>query len=201
MVKGSLGALPLFDEPPLAPVHTSDDGDRSFVDLVRTFSELGQPSAAVQAGGINYLINEFWTAGQRQAHSIHEVSYRACFKPELPEFFIRRLTKRTDAIYDPFMGRGTTPVQAGLMGRRPVGNDINPLSVLITQPRLRPPTLPDIARRLRQVPWDSGTIDNSDLLAFYSEKTLKHICALRNWLLERAPLGENADPVDDWIRM
>jgi hypothetical protein len=174
---------------------------RSFVDLVTTFSEFGQPSAAVEEGGINYLINEFWTARQRRAHSIHEVSYRACFKPQLPEFFIKRLTKPADAVYDPFMGRGTTPVQAGLMGRRPVGNDINPLSALITRPRLRPPALPDIARRLGQVPWSSGTIDNPDLLVFYSEKTLKHICALRNWLLDRAPLGGHADPVDDWIRM
>src|SRR5713226_4413882 len=192
MVKRSVGALPLFEEPSLAPVDASDTADRSFVDLVRTFSELGQPSAAVQEGGINYLINEFWTAGQRQAHSIHEVSYRAC---------IKRLTKRTDAVYDPFMGRGTTPVQAGLMGRRPVGNDINPLSVLLTRPRLRPPALPDIARRLGQVPWTSGTIDNTDLLVFYSEKTLNHLGALRNWLLERAPLDGDADPVDDWIRM
>jgi hypothetical protein len=205
MVDSAFGALPrtlpLFEPASLAPVHTSDTGEGSFVDLVRNFSEFGQPSASAQDGGINYLINEFWTARQRQAHSIHEVSYRACFKPQLPEFFIQRLTKRTDAVYDPFMGRGTTPVQAGLMGRRPVGNDINPLSVLITRPRLRPPALPDIARRLGQVPWDSGTIDNTDLLVFYSEKTLKHICALRNWLLERAPLGGNADPVDDWIRM
>src|SRR3984957_8767374 len=194
-------ALSLFEQPVLDPVSTSDTDARSFVDLVRTFSEFGQPSVAVQDGGIDYLINEFWTAGQRQAHSIHEVSYRACFKPQLPEFFIKRLTKPTDAVYDPFMGRGTTPVQAGLMGRRPVGNDINPLSVLITRPRLTPPALPDIARRRGQVPWSSGTIDNPDLLVFYSENTLKHICALRNWLLERAPLGGIAAPVDDWIRM
>jgi hypothetical protein len=201
MVSSSLDALPLFERDAGAPVHTSGTGDRPFVDLVRTFSEFGQPSAAVQDGGINYLINEFWTSGQRQAHSLHEVSYRACFKPQLPEFFITRLTKRAETVYDPFMGRGTTPVQAGLMGRRPVGNDINPLSVLVTRPRLRPPALPDIARRLGQVPWSSGTMDNTDLLVFYSEKTLKHICALRNWLLERAPLGGDADPVDDWIRM
>src|SRR5260370_8179316 len=140
-----VGGLPLVGQGSLAPVHTTDTGDPPFVDLVRTFSEFGQPSAAVQDGGINYLINEFWTAGQRQAHSIHEVSYRACFKPQLPEFFIKRLTKRTDAVYDPFMGRGTTPVQAGLMGRRPVGNDINPLSVLMTRPRPRPPPLPTLA--------------------------------------------------------
>jgi hypothetical protein len=201
MADSAWRALPLFEQDSFPPVRLSDTGDGPFIDVVRTFSEFGQPSEAVQDGCINYLINEFWTAGQRQAHSIHEVSYRACFKPQLPEFFIRHLTKRADAVYDPFMGRGTTPIQAGLMGRRPVGNDINPLSVLITRPRLRPPSLPDIARRLGQVPWNSGNIDNADLLVFYSEKTLKHICALRNWLLERAPLNGNADPVDDWIRM
>jgi DNA methylase len=182
MVDSALGTLRLFDH-------------------VRTFSEFGQPSATVHDGGIPYLINEFWTAAQRQAHSIHEVSYRACFKPQLPEFFISRLTKEADAVYDPFMGRGTTPVQAGLMGRRPVGNDVNPLSVLIARPRLTPPTLPQIARRLEQVPWSSGAVDKADLLVFFSENTLKRICALRNWLLERAPLGGAADPVDDWIRM
>ena len=31
---------------------------------------------------------EFWTNKQRQACSIHEVSYRACFKPQLPKYFI-----------------------------------------------------------------------------------------------------------------
>jgi hypothetical protein len=198
VVDSPIGRFPLFEQDSL---HSSDTGDRSFVDVVRTFSQFGQASVAVLDGGVNYLINEFWTGRQRQAHSIHEVSYRACFKPQLPEFFITRLTKRNDAVYDPFMGRGTTPVQAALMGRRPVGNDINPLSVLITRPRLRPPALPDIARRLGQVPWNTGTMDNTDLLVFYSEKTLTHICALRAWLLERAPLGGHADPVDDWIRM
>jgi hypothetical protein len=201
MVAGSLGSLPLFDEPPLAPAYTHDRPGRPFVDVVRDFTEFGRPSASIEDGGISYLINEFWTAGQRQAHSIHEVSYRACFKAQLPEFFISRLTEPTEAVYDPFMGRGTTPVQAGLMGRRPVGNDINPLSVLMTRPRLTPPAVPDIARSLREIPWDSGNVDNADLLVFFSEKTLKHICALRDWLLDRAPIGTIADPVDDWIRM
>ena len=65
------------------------------------------------------------------------------------------------------------------MGRRPIGNDINPLSILLTRPRLAPPTLRDVARRLDQIAWDAGTIDDPELLAFYSERTLRHICALR----------------------
>jgi hypothetical protein len=38
------------------------------------------------------FVNEFWTSRQRQANALHEVSYRACFKPQLPGFFIELLT-------------------------------------------------------------------------------------------------------------
>jgi hypothetical protein len=87
------------------------------------------------------------------------------------------------------------------MGRRPIGNDINPLSVLFSRPRLDPPAVLDVARRLDLVDWERGAVEDEDLLAFYSPKTLRHICALRAWLLERAPLSGAADGVDDWIRM
>ena len=120
----------------------------------------------------------------------------------MPEFFISRLTVPGEAVHDPFMGRGTTPVQAALMGRKPVGNDINPLSVLLTRPRLIPPTAAQVAARLRTVPWDCGEIEREDLLAFYHPDTLRRIAALRRWLLDRAPLERtDPDPVDDWIRM
>ena len=52
------------------------------------------------------------TARQRQASSLQEISYRACFKPQLPRFFIERLTQPGEVVYDPFMGRGTTVVEA-----------------------------------------------------------------------------------------
>ena len=173
----------------------------SFHESVRQFGRPARPTIQRDEGGIPYLTNEFWTSGQRQAHSIHEVSYRACFKPQLPAFFIERLTLPGEAVHDPFMGRGTTPIQAALMGRRPVGNDINPLSILLTQPRLNPPALDAVALRLQSIDWNAGVIDDADLLAFYSERTLRQVCALRSWLLQRAPLDRVPDPVDDWIRM
>ncbi len=102
--------------------------------LVTTF-----PTAGDQAREVPTFVNEFWTAKQRQASSLQEVSYRACFKPQLPRFFIERLTQPGEVVYDPFMGRGTTVVEAALLGRVPCGCDINPLSVVLTRPRLRPP--------------------------------------------------------------
>ena len=171
----------------------------SLADRVRAFAGFGQSTAERIEDGVPYLVNEFWTSGQRRAHSIHEVSYRACFKPQLPAFFIEHLTEPGDAVYDPFMGRGTTPLQAALLGRRPVGNDVNPLSVLLTRPRLRPPPMDAVAVRLREIPWEDGHSHETDLLAFYSPCTLRHLTALRGWLLKRA--SRHPDPVDDWIRM
>lgn len=173
-----------------------------FLDSVRNFCAFGSRTIERTEEGLPYLVNEFWTAGQRQGHSIHEVSYRACFKPQLPEFFISRLTERGEGVYDPFMGRGTTPLQAALMGRRPLANDINPLSVLLTRARLRPPSLNAIMCRLSSIPWDRDVVVRDDLLAFYHPTTLRQLAVLKEWIGVQAPLEDDApDPVVDWIRM
>jgi hypothetical protein len=118
----------------------------------------------------------------------------------LPRFFIERLTQPGEVVYDPFMGRGTTLVEAGLLGRVPCGCDVNPLSVVLTGPRLRPPALEQIAQRLQKVDFqDAGELPE-DLLVFYHPETLAEICALRRYLIGRAKSG-TGDEIDDWIRM
>src|SRR5262245_14928346 len=89
------------------------------------------PSDASRWSDVQTFTNEFWTARQREAHSLHEISYRACFKPQLPRFFLDRLTREGDCVYDPFMGRGTTALESALMGRVPIGCDANPLSAML----------------------------------------------------------------------
>ena len=174
-------------------------------DIVReiiTFSQFGKKTISEEKNGIKYLINEFWTSGQRQAHAIHEISYRACFKPQLPEFFISRLTDVGDAVHDPFMGRGTTPVQAALMGRKAFGNDINPLSVLLTRPRLKPIDLCEVNHALENIDFRNGRVLTDELLAFYHPETLAGLEALKDWIGNFAPLNSpNPNPVADWIRM
>jgi hypothetical protein len=195
-------SLQLFDAPVGLGSQSRQRESPDFAHLVRDFTGLGSATIQQVDDGIPYFVNEFWTSGQRQAHSIHEISYRACFKAQLPAFFITRLTQPTERVYDPFMGRGTTLVEAALHGRSPAGNDINPLSTLLTRPRLRPPTLSAVATMLDQVRWHEGEIDNPDLLVFYSERTLRQIAGLRRWLLERAPVSNEAPNVaTDWVRM
>jgi DNA modification methylase len=172
----------------------------NFAGDLRNFSFNGDKTIVEERHSIPYFINEFWTARQRQAHSVHEVSYRACFKPQLPDFFIQRLTGVGDTVYDPFMGRGTTPVQAALRGRIGAGNDVNPLSVLLTRPRINPPSLLEIRNRLNEIHLVRKPIEHEELLAFYHPETLADIEALRRYFLERDASGEG-DITDDWLRM
>lgn len=178
----------------------SSSGD--FISALTEFDEFGKETQIFEENGIKYYVNEYWTSGQRKSHSIHEISYRACFKAQLPEFFIKRLTKPGDVVHDPFMGRGTTPVQAAIMGRGASGNDINPLAVLLTRPRLRAIDKGGIERALAEIDLSGGEIQREDLLAFYHPQTLSQLEALRTWLDRNAPIEEQEpDIAADWIRM
>jgi hypothetical protein len=182
---------------------------KSLLDELASFHTFGQRTRTVtvrfpDAGGAvretPAFVNEFWTAKQRQAHSLHEVSYRACFKPQLPRFFIERLTQPGDVVYDPFMGRGTTPVEAALLGRVAFANDINPLSLVFTRPRLNPPGINEIEDRLQRINFDAIVKTPAELLTFYHPETLQEIGALKTYLLARQR-KKALDPVDEWIRL
>ena len=173
----------------------------SFAEELRGFRQFGtetrESSAKIGDGSaIPVFVNEFWTAKQRAAHSLHEVSYRACFKPQLPRFFIERLTTPGGVVYDPFMGRGTTLLEAALLRRVPAGCDVNPLSVVLVKPRLNPPTQGKVERRLGEIDFSCAGEIWEDLLAFYHVATLRQITALKNYFL-----GRELDAVDEWIRM
>ena len=180
---------------------TAPGSAADFLKSLRTFTEFGAPTVEFDDQGLRYFVNEYWTAGQRQAHSLHEVSYRACFKPQLPGFLIARLSGVGDSVYDPFSGRGTTALQAALMGRRGVANDINPLSEMLVAPRFVPPGLTALRDRLESIPAiDVPGPDEPNLSVFYHPDTLRRLRGLRSWLLERAAAGI-LDSVDAWIRM
>jgi len=159
-----------------------------------------ESSLPINGHKVPVFTNEFWTAKQRAAHSLHEVSYRACFKPQLPRFFIERLTSEGDSVYDPFMGRGTTLLESALLKRSPLGCDVNPLSATLIAPRLHPPSLAQVAERLQHVDFSLRTAQPDDLLTFYHPDTLRQIGALRHHLAVRQSDGD-FDRVDAWIRM
>jgi DNA modification methylase len=177
--------------------------DRPFLD--RMLDEIRYRMSGVEeidlsGQSVPRYTGEFWTSRQRQASSLHEISYRACFKPQLPRFFIELLTNERDIVYDPFSGRGTTAMEAALLGRRIIANDVNPLSELLCKPRLFPPSLEDLMKRLKSIVIDENAEADIDLSMFYHPKTEAEIISLKEFLKDNG--GDNkTDEIDNWIRM
>lgn len=67
----------------------------------------------------------------KHVHRLHP--YLGKFIPQLVEWFLARFFKANDAILDPFMGSGTTLVQANEMNMHSVGIEISPFNCLIAR--------------------------------------------------------------------
>ncbi len=149
-------------------------------------------------GSVNKTCDEFWTAKQRQLHSLHYAnSYRASFKPELPDFFIKKLTNPGDTVGDPFGGRGTTVLQAALLKRKGLSNDVNPLSERLAYPKVNPVTVGELEERLAEIDL-SHNIDltcEEDMSMFYHPETYRELINLRNYL------RHHRDNIDRFIEM
>ena len=86
--------------------------------------------------------------------------YPARFSPEFVRAAIKTFTRPGDCVVDPFMGGGTTIVEALSLGRRTVGLDINPLAVFIARVKSTPLSARDTRKICR---WVEGVKDKVNL--------------------------------------
>jgi hypothetical protein len=73
-----------------------------------------------------------WSFPNRGDRSTHVGNYRGNWSPYIPRNFILRYTQPGELVLDQMMGSGTTLVECKLLGRRAVGEDINPDVVIET---------------------------------------------------------------------
>lgn len=78
---------------------------------------------------------DFADAGMRETqsstHFFHH--WTAKFIPQIPRRVIETYARPGDVVFDPFMGCGTTLVEAARLGHRAWGTDVNPLAVRIAR--------------------------------------------------------------------
>jgi len=67
----------------------------------------------------------------KHVHALHP--YLGKYVPQLVETFLRRYFKPGDIIYDPFVGSGTTLVEANVFGASSVGCDISAFNCLLSR--------------------------------------------------------------------
>ena len=59
--------------------------------------------------------------------------YPARFSPQFARAAIKKFSARGDLVFDPFMGGGTTLVEAMALGRKAAGCDISSLATFVSQ--------------------------------------------------------------------
>lgn len=77
-----------------------------------------------------------WSFPERGAWATHDGAYRGNWSPQIPRNVMLRYTAPGDLVLDPFIGGGTTAVEATLLGRRIVAGDLNLAAVTRTRTHL-----------------------------------------------------------------
>ena len=72
----------------------------------------------------------------KHVHGMHP--YLGKYVPQLVEIFLKRCFRPGQRIYDPFVGSGTTLVEANVFGADGVGCDIRPSTASSAASRRRP---------------------------------------------------------------
>src|SRR3990172_700005 len=83
----------------------------------------------------------------KHVHSLHP--YLGKFIPQLVEVFLNRYFSPGDCIYDPFVGSGTTLVEANVFGADALGCDISAFNCLLSRVKTAHYSLGELELALR----------------------------------------------------
>lgn len=136
---------------------------------------------------------ELWhSISPRWGHSMHTMcSYHGMFPAKVAHQFIQQYSRPGEVVLDPFSGRGTTPLQARVEGRKAIANDLSPLAYVLSQAKTGPPTWDEANDFVDEIESafkasKQGELDVSpDIRMLYHDTTLAQLCFIRERLLAK----------------
>ncbi|OGD57340.1 hypothetical protein A2V71_00785 [Candidatus Berkelbacteria bacterium RBG_13_40_8] len=85
----------------------------------------------------------------KHVHRLHP--YLGKFIPQLVDVFLKKYFKKGDAILDPFMGSGTTLVEANVLGMHSVGVEISHFNCLIADIKTKKYNVPLVEKEIKDI--------------------------------------------------
>lgn len=150
-------------------------------------------------GGTTSAGDLWHSISPRWGHSMHTMcSYQGMFPAKVAHQFIQQYSKPGDVVLDPFSGRGTTPLQARIEGRRAIANDLSPLAYVLSRAKTESPGwdeaigfVDELERAFRAT--KPSELDVSpDIRMLYHDNTLAQLCFIRERLI--------ANEITTWSR-
>lgn len=83
------------------------------------------------------LTDSLWIINKRDNTGIHNGNYHGNFVPQIPHQLLSRYTKKGDWVLDPFLGSGTTMIEAQRLDRNSIGIELKEELATDTSNRLK----------------------------------------------------------------
>lgn len=78
-----------------------------------------------------------WNFRKRGNWAVHSSDYRGNWAPQIPRNLILKYTTDKELVFDPFVGGGTTIIEAYLLNRRSIGMDVNSQAIDFSKKKIR----------------------------------------------------------------
>lgn len=118
------------------------------------------------------ITDSLWILDKRDNSGVHHAGYWGNFIPQIPNQLLRRFTKKNDWILDPFLGSGTTLIEAQRLGRNAIGIELSKKVLEQTKKTISKETNPDKVK-LEFVNGDSSSIDLRSILSSLKIKSFQ----------------------------
>ncbi|MCA9797105.1 MAG: site-specific DNA-methyltransferase [Candidatus Eremiobacteraeota bacterium] len=83
------------------------------------------------------LTDSLWLINRRDNTGSHAPDYWGNYIPQIPHQMMRRYTRKGDWVLDPFLGSGTTLIEAQRMGRHGLGVELQPRVAELAKERIQ----------------------------------------------------------------
>jgi hypothetical protein len=129
-------------------------------------------------------IPDSWKAlPHKWGHSLHTICSRTgSFPTRLAHYFIQKYSKKGQTILDIYSGKGTAPLEACLLGRKGIGNDISPDAFVLTYAKTNPPSKSYLFQYLKEMETRSTKANilrvPENVQLYFERKTLKQILSV-----------------------